>query len=183
MILPIRAYGDPVLRKACDEIDPQYPNLKTLLENMFETMDESNGVGLAAPQIGLNIRLFIIDSTAMYDNEKDGLRTVFINPIITEESGKAWAFEEGCLSIPNIRENVNREPKIKITYYDENFAKHQAEFNGMTARVIQHECDHIEGVLFIDHLSALKRKLMKGKLTDISKGNVSVDYRMRFPKR
>lgn len=182
MILPIRAYGDPVLRKKCKAIDAQYPELSSLVENMLETMDSSNGVGLAAPQIGLPIRLFVIDSTHMYDNEKDGIRKVFINPQMIDEYDDEWTFEEGCLSIPHIRENVDRNATITLQYQDENFETHEEEFDGMTARVIQHEYDHIEGVLFIDHISALKRRLIKGKLNDIKKGNISVDYRMKFPR-
>jgi peptide deformylase len=183
MILPIRAYGDPVLRKECKEIDADYPELSQLIENMLETMDESNGVGLAAPQIGRDIRLFVIDSTHMYEEEGKGLRKVFINAEILEEYDDEWAFEEGCLSIPHIRENVTRNAKLTMRYQDENFVEHEEEFDGMTARVIQHEYDHIEGVLFIDHITPLKRRLIKGKLTDISKGNISVDYRMKFPKK
>ncbi len=183
MILPIRAYGDAVLRKVCTPIDSEYSELSKLIDNMLETMDESNGVGLAAPQVGKNIRLFVVDSTHMYDEDEQGLRKVFINAEMVEEYNDAWTFEEGCLSIPNIRENVDRYATIKLRYQDENFETHEEEFDGMTARVIQHEYDHIDGVLFIDHISPLKRRLMKGKLTDISKGKVSVDYRMKFPKR
>jgi len=182
MILPIRAYGDPVLRKKCKDIDSQYPELSSLIENMLETMDSSNGVGLAAPQIGLPIRLFVIDSTHMYDNEKDGIRKVFINPQMIEEYDDEWTFEEGCLSIPHIRENVERNATITLQYQDEDFNTHEEEFDGMTARVIQHEYDHIEGVLFIDHISALKRRLIKGKLNNIKKGNISVEYRMKFTR-
>ncbi|MCB0733905.1 MAG: peptide deformylase [Flavobacteriales bacterium] len=183
MIFPIRAFGDPVLRKKCDSIPTDYPDLKELINSMYETMDESNGVGLAAPQIGLDIRLFVIDSTSMYDKDGEGVRTAFINAEMLEETEKPWAFEEGCLSIPHIRENVDRHAKIRLKYQDENFKWHEAEFDGMTARVIQHEYDHIEGILFIDHISPLKRRLLKGKLADISKGKISVDYRMKFPKR
>ncbi|MBI1305913.1 MAG: peptide deformylase [Bacteroidetes bacterium] len=182
MILPIRAYGDPVLRKKCSDIDSDYPELEQLLDNMYQTMDSSNGVGLAAPQIGLPIRLFVIDSTSMYENEKDGIRTEFINAEIIEETEQPWAFEEGCLSIPNIRENVDRHARVRMRFMDRNFKQHEQTFDGMTARVIQHEYDHIEGILFIDHITPLKRRLLKGKLTDISKGKVSVDYRMKFPK-
>ncbi len=183
MILPIRAFGDGVLRKMCKPIDANYPELNQLIDNMMETMDASNGVGLAAPQIGKDIRLFVIDSTHMYDNESDGQRRVFINAEMLEEYDDAWTFEEGCLSIPHIRENVDRNATIKIRFQDEQFKTHEETFDGMTARVIQHEYDHIEGVLFIDHISALKRRLIKGKLNDISKGNISVDYRMKFPKK
>lgn len=184
MILPIRAFGDPVLRKKAADIDPEYEGLEQLIKDMYETMDRSNGVGLAAPQIGRSIRLFVIDSTSMYeqDENEDGLRTVFINPQIIEEVDKPWPFEEGCLSIPHIREDVERKATVKIRFHDENFNETEKIFTGMTARVIQHEYDHIEGVLFIDHISALKRRLLKGKLKDISKGKVKVDYRMKFPK-
>lgn len=183
MILPIRAYGDGVLRKKCTPITADYPELNQLIENMMETMDASNGVGLAAPQIGKDIRLFVIDSSHMYDDEADGQRRVFINAEMLEEYDEEWTFEEGCLSIPHIRENVDRHGKIKLRFQDENFNTLEEEFDGMTARVIQHEYDHIEGILFIDHISALKRRLMKGKLNDITKGNISVDYRMKFPKK
>lgn len=184
MILPIVAYGDPVLRKKTQEITPDYEGLSELIANMYQTMDKSNGVGLAAPQVGKSIRLFVIDSTSMYDekSKEKGIRTAFINPKVIEESDKSWSFEEGCLSIPHIREDVERKATITLTYHDENFSEHKATFTGMTARVIQHEYDHIEGVLFIDHISALKRQLLKGKLKDISKGKVHVDYRMRFPR-
>ncbi len=183
MILPIRAYGDPVLRKKCIPIGHDYPDLVELINNMLRTMDQSNGVGLAAPQIGLGIRMFVVDSTHMYDNEKDGIRRVFINPEMMDEYDDPWTFEEGCLSIPHIRENVERRSKIKIKYHDENFLTQIEDFDGMTARVIQHEYDHIEGILFIDHITPLKRRLMKGKLNDITRGNISVDYRMKFPKK
>lgn len=183
MILPIRAYGDSVLRKVCKPIDSDYPELKELISNMMQTMDESNGVGLAAPQIGIDIRLFVIDSSHMYEEEGMGMRKVFINAEMVEEYDDEWVFEEGCLSIPHIRENVTRNATITLRYQDENFETHEEEFDGMTARVIQHEYDHIEGILFIDHITPLKRRLIKGKLTDIAKGNISVDYRMKFPKR
>ncbi len=183
MILPIRAYGDTVLRKICDPIDPDFPDLSELIKDMYETMDASNGVGLAAPQIGLPIRLFVIDTTAMYDHAKDGLRTVLINAEMIDETETPWIFEEGCLSIPHIRENVERHARIKIRYEDEQFKSHEKVFEGMTARVIQHEYDHIEGILFVDHISALKRRLLKGKLADITKGKISIDYRMKFPKK
>lgn len=183
MILPIRAYGDPVLRKKTENITTEYPNLNELIDNMFETMDASNGVGLAAPQIGRAIRLFVVDSTHMYEDENKGERMVFINPTIVEEVGDPWTFEEGCLSIPHIREDVIRQAKVTVSYQDADFKTHKKVFDGMTARVIQHEYDHIEGVLFIDHISAFKRQLIKNKLNAISKGRVKVDYRMRFPKK
>lgn len=183
-ILPIVAYGDPVLKKVAEEIDDEYPGLDELIENMFETMYKASGVGLAAPQIGKSIRLFIVDATPFCDEypELDGFTKVFINPIILEEDGKKWDFNEGCLSIPGIREDVSRKPKILIEYYDENWELKEESFDGIAARIIQHEYDHIEGVLFTDKLPALKRRMLKGKLNDISKGDVDVEYRMRFPK-
>ena len=182
MILPIRAYGDPVLRKKCTDIDKDYEGLNELIENMFATMKSAKGVGLAAPQIGRPIRLFIIDSTHMYDKPQKGIKKVFINAQILEEFDEPWPYEEGCLSIPNIREDVTRLESIKIKYLDENFKEHIDKFDDMTARVIQHEYDHIEGVLFIDKISAFKRQLIKSKLNNISKGKVDVDYKMKFPK-
>ncbi|RNL85984.1 peptide deformylase [Sinomicrobium pectinilyticum] len=191
MILPIVAYGDPVLRKETRDIDENYPELGTLIDNMFETMYNAYGVGLAAPQIGLPVRLFVIDASPFAEDEEledeereqlKGFKKVFINARILEETGEEWAFNEGCLSIPNIREDVSREEKIKIEYFDENFVKHTDEYDGLVARVIQHEYDHIEGILFTDKLSALKKRLLKGKLANISKGKVSVDYKMRFPE-
>lgn len=182
MIYPIRAYGDTVLRKRAEEIEADYPDLKNVISDMFETMEASSGVGLAAPQIGLSIRLFVIDSAAMYDDKGKGLRQVFINPEMLEETDQPWPFEEGCLSIPHIREQVHRKAKIRLRFQDEHFKTKEMTFNGMTARVIQHEYDHVEGILFIDHISPLKRRLIKGKLTDITKGNISIDYKMRFPR-
>ena len=190
MILLIRAFGDPVLRKVGKDIDQDYPELKTLIDNMFETMNGANGIGLAAPQIGLDIRLFIVDITPLADDEDyediaDELKTfkkVFINAQILEESGEEWKFNEGCLSIPDVREDVKRKETIVIEYYDENFVKHTDTFSDIRARVIQHEYDHIDGILFTDHLSALKKKLVKGKLQRIAGGDVGVNYKMRFPK-
>ncbi|MGS2740417.1 peptide deformylase [Sinomicrobium sp. M5D2P17] len=191
MILPIVAYGDPVLRKEARDIDENYPELGELIDNMFETMYNAYGVGLAAPQVGLLVRLFVIDASPfaedeeLEDEERERLRDfkkVFINARILEETGEEWAFNEGCLSIPNVREDVARAEKIKIEYFDENFVKHVDEYDGLVARVIQHEYDHIEGVLFTDKLSALKKRLLKGKLANISKGKVKVDYKMRFPE-
>ncbi|MCS6818375.1 MAG: peptide deformylase [Chitinophagales bacterium] len=187
MILPIVAYGDPVLRKKCTEIDEQFSGLQELIDNMFETMEHARGVGLAAPQINMPIRLFVIDSTQMNDENDqpnpEGLREVFINPNIIEETGEEWVFEEGCLSIPGIRENIVRLDTVKIQYYDRDFKFKENTFKGLTARVIQHEYDHIEGKLFIDYLKPLKRSLLKGKLENISKGKVEVSYKMRFPKK
>ncbi|MCC5923233.1 MAG: peptide deformylase [Crocinitomicaceae bacterium] len=192
MIIPIVAYGDPVLKKEAEEIDKDYPNLDELIANMFETMYAAHGVGLAAPQIGKSIRLFIVDASPFADDgEEDeepdpkavgleNFKKVFINPIIEEESGEEWAFQEGCLSIPKIREDVYRKEQIKISYYDEHFQLHEEVYSGYAARVIQHEYDHIEGILFTDHLSSLKRKLLTKKLGKISKGEVDVDYKMKF---
>jgi peptide deformylase len=185
MVLPIVAYGDPVLRKKAVEIDKSYPHLDKLIEDMFETMEKSKGVGLAAPQINKSVRLFIIDSTKMYDDEDKakGFREIFINAEMIKELGEEWKYEEGCLSIPNIREDVYRKPKIKIRYYDREFKKHEKEFDDMNARVIQHEYDHIEGKLFIDHIKPLKRSLLKGRLEKISKGDIEINYKMKFPKK
>ncbi|MBI1266260.1 MAG: peptide deformylase [Cryomorphaceae bacterium] len=187
MILPIVAYGDPVLRKKGDEIDEDYPNLDKLIENMFETMYDAHGVGLAAPQVGLPIRLFIVDAAPFAegedaDEECADFKRVFINPVIFEESGEEWEFEEGCLSIPNIREEVSRKSVVKIEYYDENWDLYEEELDGILARIVQHEYDHIEGKLFTDRISPLRRTLLQGRLLDITKGNVDVAYKMKFPK-
>ena len=191
MILPIIAYGDPVLRKLGKNIDKEYPALESLLENMFETMYGAKGIGLAAPQIGLPIRIFIIDATPFQDDdeleveERDFLgnfKQVFINAKIIEETGDEWVFNEGCLSIPDVREDVFRNETIKIEYFDEKFEKHTKKFSGIAARIIQHEYDHIEGILFTDKLSSLKKRIFKGRLSNISKGKISAEYRMRFPE-
>lgn len=190
MILPIIAYGDPVLRKKAKVISADYPNLDALIANMYETMYNAYGVGLAAPQIGLPIRVFLVDTSpfaedeGLTDEERSqlkGFKQTFINAKILDETGDEWAFNEGCLSIPNIREDVFRQPKVKIEFQDENFETHIKEFDGLLARVIQHEYDHIEGILFTDKISALKKRLIKGKLSNISKGKISIDYKMRFP--
>ena len=186
MILPIIAYGSTILRKESEEIDASYLELKELIANMFATMENANGIGLAAPQIGLGIRLFIIDSSPLAEDEEskttvEAVRKVFINPQIMKEEGKEWKFNEGCLSIPEIREDVYRKPDIVITYYDENFQYHEDKFSGILARIIQHEYDHIEGTLFVDYLSPLKKRLLKRKLSDIAEGKISVDYKMKFP--
>lgn len=191
-VLAIEAYGSKVLRKMGEDIDKDYPNLDELIENMFETMYKASGVGLAAPQIGKSIRLFIIDAAPFAEPNDDGevdemakgledFKRVFINAEIIEEDGEAWAFEEGCLSIPKIREEVIREPRIRMTYFDENWKAHDEVFEGFAARIIQHEYDHIDGVLFTDHLKPLRKRLVQGKLKDISIGNVDVSYRMKFP--
>ena len=191
MILPIVGYGDPILKKKAQIVEKNYPDLKSLIGDMFETMYHASGVGLAAPQIGKSIRLFIIDTSA-FDNkdfeESSGFKTatlkkVFINPQIIDESGETKPFEEGCLSIPNVREIINRKSVIKLSYFDENFVRHQDSFNGIIARVIQHEYDHIEGVLFTDKVSPFKKKLINGKLNSILIGKVSVDYSMNFYKK
>lgn len=190
MILPIVAYGDPMLRKVADPINVDYPELETLIQNMWETMYGANGVGLAAPQVGLPIRLFLIDTSPFAEDEDfseaeqeelKGFRRVFINAEVVEETGDRWVFNEGCLSIPEIREDVIRQDSITLSYVDEHFKEHKETFSGLLARVIQHEYDHIEGILFTDHLSTLKRRLLKGKLSSISKGNIDVDYKMKFP--
>lgn len=190
MVLPIVAYGDPVLRKVGKEITQEYPNLDELIVNMQETMKNAQGVGLAAPQIGRDIRLFLIDaspfaeSDELDEKEKEFLKTfkkIFINAQIIEEEGEEWAFSEGCLSIPNINEDVYRNETITIEYQDENFENKRETLSGLAARIFQHEYDHIEGILFTDKLSSLKKRLLKKKLENISKGKVEVDYRMRFP--
>lgn len=182
MIYPITAYGDPVLRKKAAPITAEYPNLTALVDNMFKTMYHSQGVGLAAPQIGLSIRLFVIDATPFKDEEAlaDGFKKVFINAEILEEEGNKWKFNEGCLSIPGIREDVDRHPTLTLRYQDLNFETHTEQYSGLRARIIQHEYDHIQGVLFTDHLSPLKKTLLKGRLNDIAKGKVDADYKMRF---
>jgi peptide deformylase len=185
MILPIVAYGDPVLRKETEEIDANYPDLKQLVADMFETMYHSKGVGLAAPQIGLPIRLFIVDAAGFNEDgeapELEGFKRVFINPIIIEEKGKEWKFEEGCLSIPGIREEVSRKPELTIEYYNENFELVEEKLDGLGARVVQHEYDHIEGILFVDKINPLKKQLIKSRLNAITKGEIKVGYRMKFP--
>ncbi|QWX82705.1 peptide deformylase [Cellulophaga sp. HaHaR_3_176] len=190
MVLPIIAYGDPVLRKVAKDINQEHPNLDKLIENMWETMYNASGVGLAAPQVGLPIRLFVIDTTPFSDDEDlakeeqealNGFKKVFINATIEEESGEEWVFNEGCLSIPDVREDVSRQDTIVISYLDENFKEQKETFDGLRARVVQHEYDHIEGVLFTDKLSSLKKRLIKNKLGNISKGKINSEYRMRFP--
>jgi peptide deformylase len=191
LILPIVAYGHPVLRKVASDILPDHPGLEKLIADMWETMYASNGVGLAAPQINRDIRLFVVDTVQMFESmdEKEkkeypdapGVKAVFINAHIVELNGDEWPYNEGCLSIPKIREDVYRNETVTLQFRDQNFESHMITFSGLSARVILHEYDHIEGKLFIDHLSPLKRKLMKGKLNDITKGKISVDYKMMFP--
>ena len=184
MILPIYALGQPVLKKVAEPITADYPDLKELLENMWETMYNAQGVGLAAPQIGKSIRLFLVDTEQLEDEDfkEVGLKQVFINAQKIEEAGEPWDYEEGCLSIPNIRGDVQRPAQLKIRYMDENFVEHEKVFSGMTARVIQHEYDHIDGILFTELLKPIKRRLMKRKLEKIKKGRIDSDYRMKFVK-
>ncbi|WP_423149749.1 peptide deformylase [Rubrolithibacter danxiaensis] len=183
MKLPIIAYGDPVLRKKAADITAEYPNLKELIENMFETMYAANGVGLAAPQVGLSIRLFVIDATPFHEDEEalKDFKKVFINAQVLNEEGEKWNFNEGCLSIPDIREDISRCQQVTISYFDENWEQHTETYTGLAARVIQHEYDHIEGKLFTDKLSPLRKAMLKTKLDNVSKGMVKVDYKMKFP--
>jgi peptide deformylase len=191
MVFPIVAYGHPVLRKVAEDISADYPGLPKMIADMWETMYASAGVGLAAPQVNKNIRLFVVDTAQMFNGMKEaekeeypdgpGVKAVFINAHIVELSGEEWSYNEGCLSIPKIREDITRNESVRLRYLDENFEQQEKEFNGLTARVILHEYDHIEGKLFIDYLPPLKRKLMKGKLNDITRGIVKVDYKMLFP--
>lgn len=191
MVYPIIAYGDPVLRKKCAPISKEDLDVKKLSDDMFETMYGASGVGLAAPQIGLGIRIFVVDGHQINENLEEGeernphlenFKKVFINAQILDEQGTPWPYEEGCLSIPDVRADVSRNERIKIKYFDENWIEHTETFEDMAARIIQHEYDHIEGILFTDHVSPLKRQMLKKKLSNISKGNIRVDYRMKFPK-
>lgn len=192
MILPIVAYGSPVLRKVAADIDKDYPQLDKLLEDMWETLYNSNGVGLAAPQVNKDIRIFIVDTLQIFEDDEDGeynhypdkpgFKGVFINAHIKELGGEDWSYNEGCLSIPKIREDVMRRETVTLEYVDENFEPQTKNFNGVTARVILHEYDHLEGKLFIDYMKPLKKTLIRRKLDDISKGKIKVDYRMIFPK-
>jgi len=192
MILPIVAYGAPVLRKVAKDVPPDYPNLQKIIDDMWETMYASNGVGLAAPQVNKDIRVFIIDSAQIFviqdDEDKGkypdepGIKKVFINAHIAELDGEEWSYNEGCLSIPKIREDIKRPEKIVLQYLGENLQPHKEEFIGLTARIIQHEYDHIEGKLFIDRLKPLRRKMLQGKLNDISKGKIKMDYKMMYAK-
>lgn len=196
MILPIVLYGHPVLRKVAEPIEKNYEGLNQLIKDMFDTMNNANGVGLAAPQIGKSIRLFIVDTSPFAESSNDdededdeftaeeklqliAFKKIFINAKLINEDGEEWKFREGCLSIPNIREDVSRKPVIKIEYHDEHFKKHTEKYEGIIARVIQHEYDHIEGKLFTDSISPFKRKLIAGKLADISKGKVSANYKVK----
>ena len=191
MILPIVAYGENILKTKAVNISSGYPELKKLINDMWETMYNANGVGIAAPQIGKSIRLFVIDASPFSEDKEisddeistlKNFKKVFINPEIIDETGDEWNFMEGCLSIPNIREDIKRKEKITIKYYNEFFEEIELDLEGLAARVVQHEYDHIEGVLFIDKLSSLKKKLLKGKLNDISKGKIKTEYKMRYPQ-
>jgi peptide deformylase len=182
MIYPVYGYGSAVLKKEAKEIDADYPNLKQLIADMYETMYAASGVGLACPQIGLSIRLFVVDTVQLDEEGKKpvGIKKAFINPIILEEEGKEWDYEEGCLSIPDITADVSRKPNITVEYYDENFNLLEETYDAINARVIQHETDHLDGILFTDHISSFKRRMMKRKLENIKKGDVDVEYRMKF---
>lgn len=181
MIYPIVVYGDPILRQRAKDIEKDSIDVKTLAADMFETMYAANGVGLAAPQIGKGIRIFVVDGSVMEDEpDLADFKKVFINPEVLDEQGEPWAFEEGCLSIPNIREDVNRKEQVRIRYYDEDWNLHEETYDGVKARIIQHEYDHLEGKLFIDYLTPLKKRLLKGKLTDITKGKTETEYQIRF---
>jgi peptide deformylase len=183
MIYPIVVYGDPVLRQRAKDI-PKGSDINLLVSDMFETMHSASGIGLAAPQIGKSVRLFVVDGSSLEDEPgMEDFKKVFINAQMIEELGTAWDFEEGCLSIPNIREKISRKPKLKIKYFDENWVEHEESFDGMKARIIQHEYDHIEGKLFLDYLTPLKKRLLKGKLADITKGKVDTEYRILAPKK
>jgi len=184
MILPIYAYGHPVLKKEAADIDKDYPELETLIANMWETMYNAEGVGLAAPQIGLPIRIFLVDTVQTMEEgkEEEGLKKVFINAHKIEEAGEPWDYEEGCLSIPHIRGDVERPAQVKMKYMDENFEEHEEVFTGIHARVIQHEYDHIDGILFTEHLKPLRRRMVKRKLEKIKKGDVEAHYKMKFPR-
>lgn len=186
MILPVTLYGDPVLKKRAEDIAADFPNLPDIIKNMWQTMYAASGVGLAAPQVGLSIRLFVVDTMQLSEKRKKeykGIKKVFINPTILEETGEEWKYEEGCLSIPGIREDVLRKPVIKIHYFDENFAEFTETFDEINARVIQHEYDHIEGILFTDKLKPLKKKLLLPKLNKIARGEVDIDYRVKVYKK
>ncbi|GAB4224775.1 MAG: peptide deformylase [Bacteroidales bacterium] len=182
MVLPIVAYGHPILRKVAQPIERDYPDLKQLIDDMYETMYATSGVGLAAPQVNRSIRLLVFDATPFSDEvpEAEGFKRVMINPEILEESGEPWSFNEGCLSIPEIREDVVRQPRIRIRYLDENWVEHDETFDSVMARIIQHEYDHLEGILFVDRISSLRKTLLRRKLQDISKGNINPGYRMIF---
>jgi peptide deformylase len=183
MVYPIIMYGDPVLRKKAKDIE-KGSDITELVRDMNETMNAAHGIGLAAPQIGKSVRLFVVDGTSVEDEpELSNFKKTFVNPEIIDQDGEEWAFEEGCLSIPTIREEIFRKEKVRIRYFDENWIPHEEEYSGMKARIIQHEYDHIEGKLFIDYLTPLKKRMLKGKLGNISKGDVETEYRILAPLR
>lgn len=184
MILPVVAYGHPVLKKISEDIPPDFPDLQLFIENMWDTMYQSDGVGLAAPQVNKSLRLFVIDASAFSEKypESEGFKKAFINARIYKEEGEDFTFNEGCLSFPGLREDVIRKPVIHMRYLDENLQPHDERYDGVVARIIQHEYDHIEGIVFVDRISSLKKMILKGRLNDISKGNVDVAYRMLFPQ-
>jgi len=188
MVLPVYVYGMSVLRKIAPDVPDDFVGLDKFIEDLYDTMHASDGVGLAAPQVGKSLRIFVVDTTPMAENNDDepelkDFRKVFINPYILEESGDSWAFEEGCLSLPNIREEVSRSKNVKIEYYDENWVLHEEEYDGIRARVIQHEYDHLDGKLFTDKVSPIKRKLLAPRLKSISRGRVDCDYKIIYPKK
>lgn len=184
MIYPVVVFGDPVLRKKAADIEKDSIDVKELAKDMFETMESANGIGIAAPQIGKSIRIFVVDGTKLEDEEgMESFKKVFINPQILDETGEKWKFEEGCLSIPDIREDVSRHEEVTIRYFDENWEEHEDTYDGMKARIIQHEYDHIEGILFTDHISPLKKRIIKSRLANISKGKFKADYRTRVPSK
>jgi peptide deformylase len=184
MVYPIVVYGSPILRKMAKNIERNYEGLNTLVADMFDSMDKSDGMGLAAPQIGKSVRLFVVNGSSLAEDDpamKD-FKKAFVNAKLIEEDGVPWAFNEGCLSLPKIREDVTRKPRIRLQYYDENWQFHDEYFDGVKARIIQHEYDHIDGILFIDRISPIRKKMLKGKLYDISKGKVDVDYKIKVMK-
>jgi peptide deformylase len=184
MIYPIVLYGDPILKRRGEDVTPDSVDVKQLSEDMFETMYQANGIGLAAPQIGLGIRMFVVDSSPIDEEEgREGFKRVFINPEVIESSGDTWNFEEGCLSIPGVRADVQRPPVVTIRYQDEHWQEHEETLDGMAARIVLHEYDHVEGVLFTDHINGLKRRLLKGKLNSISKGQAKADYKVKIPAK
>ncbi|MFY9153329.1 MAG: peptide deformylase [Prolixibacteraceae bacterium] len=181
MIYPVTVFGDPVLRKKAEPVTSEFPDLKGFIQNMFDTMYNSDGVGLAAPQVGQAIRIFVLDTIENEDDELTGIKKAFVNPVIIEKSGDEWIMNEGCLSLPEIREDVLRPETIRIKYLDEDFIEHEETFHGFTSRVIQHEYDHLEGIMFVDYLNPLKKRILKSKLTAISKGKVIPKYRIKVP--
>ncbi len=186
MIYPVYVYGTSVLRKKAKEIDKNYENLDKLIEDMFETMKHAEGVGLAAPQIGKAIRLFIVDAADIDEEDEEyveDFKKAFINPVILEQSGDEWSFNEGCLSIPNIREDVNRKESVRIQYYDPEWNFHDERYDGIKARIVQHESDHLDGIMFVDRINPLRKRLLKGQLSAISKGKVDVDYKIKIPRK